>query len=376
MLSVKIHKSIAEISRIDWNALIEDNNPLLRHEFLHGMELHQCVGEKFGWLPCHIALYDDHQLVGAIPLYIKTNNYGEFVFDHSWADAYSRNGMDYYPKLVSAVPYTPAQGQRLLCQRQDRSAILPVLFKTLQELTHANDFSGFHFLFAADEDQDFLENHNLLIRHDCQYHWFNKNYQNFSEFLATLVSRKRKNIRKERQAVVNAGVTLRRLNGHTANSKDWQDFTLFYNRTFEEKWGMATFNQAFFEHVAKHLPDNILLVLADNADGQCIAGSLMYVSDNTLYGRHWGCTEQIDHLHFEACYYQGIEFCIEQGLSKFEPGAQGEHKIARGFIPVRTRSAHYLQQTPLYSPIADFCQRERRGVADYMQQLQAKIPFK
>ncbi len=339
------------------------------------METHNCVGEKFGWIPCHVAVYENEQLSAALPLYAKYNSYGEFVFDHSWADAYQRTGHAYFPKLVSAVPYTPARGQRLLCKPGDEKRMYPLITRYLQEFCEAKGLSGFHILFPQDNEIDILQSQECFLRHDCQYHWFNNNYADFSEFTAQLTSRKRKNIRRERQAVQNADVTLRRLNGHTASSRDWADFAVFYNRTFEEKWGMATFNLGFFEEIGRTLPDNVLLVLADK-DDHCIAGSLMYVSDTTLYGRHWGCIEQVDQLHFEACYYQGIEFCIEKGLQVFEPGAQGEHKIARGFVPVMTRSAHWLRSDHLQNPVKDFCRHEKQGVEQYMQQLEKKVPFK
>jgi len=375
MLDIQIHPKISAIPASQWNALVKDNNPLLKHEFLYAMELHECVGEKFGWEPCHIAIYDNAQLVAAMPLYFKYNNYGEFVFDHAWADAYSRSGMNYYPKLVSAVPYTPAHGQRMLLQPERQAELQQVLLNTLKTFCDKSS-SSFHILFADADQQDFFEQQGLLSRNDCQYHWFNRNYNDFDDFMQTLISRKRKNIRRERQAVIDAGVSIRQLNGHSASQKDWQDFTGFYNRTFEEKWGMATFNQPFFEHIASTLPDNILLVLADNAKGECIAGSLMYVSDTTLYGRHWGCIEQVDQLHFEACYYQGIEFCIKHHINKFEPGAQGEHKIARGFVPTLTRSAHYLTDQRWLPAIDDFCRQERSAVAEYIKQQQQKIPYR
>ena len=374
MFDVRIHRHIAEIPADQWNDLVKDNNPLVRHEFLHAMEKHDCVGEKFGWLPCHIGVYQQQGLVAAMPLYAKYNSYGEFVFDSSWADAYSRSGLQYYPKLVSAVPYTPAQGQRMLCKKGMESQCYPLLLKTVLSMLE-QQFSSFHCLFPEDQEQDFFEQQGLLVRHDCQYHWLNRAYQNFSDFTGQLVSRKRKNIRREREAVYKAGVSIRRLNGLTATDKDWDDFALFYNNTFEEKWGIATFNRSFFAEVGQRLPHNVLLVLAD-LDGECIAGSLMYVSDTTLYGRHWGCTQQVDQLHFEACYYQGIEFCIEQGLERFEPGAQGEHKVARGFVPTLTRSAHWLTDEAYRQPIAQFCAHERVGVAHYIEQLQNKIPYK
>ncbi|MEJ2214396.1 MAG: GNAT family N-acetyltransferase [Gammaproteobacteria bacterium] len=374
-MQIQIFSSIQQIPGDQWNSLVRDNNPLVRHEFLSAMETHGCVGEKFGWLPCHLAIFDNEQLVAAMPLYLKHNSYGEFVFDHSWADAYQRTGHAYFPKLVSAVPYTPARGQRLLCKAGDEKRCYPMVMEYLKEFCATRAISGFHVLFPEDKEIEVLQSQACMLRHDCQYHWFNNAYTDFAEFTAQMTSRKRKNIRRERQAVTNAEVTLRRLNGHTATVKDWSDFATFYNRTFEEKWGMATFNQGFFEEIGRTLPDNVLLVLADK-DERCIAGALMYVSDTTLYGRHWGCIEQVDQLHFETCYYQGIEFCIEQGLQVFEPGAQGEHKIARGFVPVMTRSAHWLLSDHLRNPITQFCHHEKQAVEDYMQQLEKKVPFK
>ncbi len=374
MTKIIIHQSISEIQPGPWNSFVKDNNPLVSHEFLYAMERHGCVGEKFGWLPCHIAVYDNDRLVAAMPLYEKTNSYGEFVFDHAWADAYQRSGLRYFPKLVSAVPYTPATGQRLLCGEGDEQTWYPVLLNTATEHCQKH-YSSFHCLFPDRNQQNFFSHSNLLMRHDCQYHWFNHGYEDFDDFLQKLSSRKRKNINKERQAVSDAGVSFRLLNGHTASERDWIDFTRFYNKTFSEKWGMATFNLGFFKEIGKKLPDNVLLVLADR-DGKCIAGSLMYVSDTTLYGRHWGSAEKVDQLHFETCYYQGIDYCIRNNIRCFEPGAQGEHKIARGFVPVITRSAHWLSSDVYREAIAHYCREEQLAIAEYVSQLQEKLPYK
>lgn len=374
MMQIKIHHSILDIPPRQWDRLVRHNNPLVSHEFLAAMERHGCVGEKFGWLPCHIAVYEQDELVAAMPLYEKTNSYGEFVFDHAWADAYQRSGMHYFPKLVSAVPYTPANGQRLLCADGEEETWFPVLLNTATELCQQG-FSSFHCLFPEKQQQDFFIQSDWLMRHDCQYHWFNQGYEDFDDFLEKLSSRKRKNIRKERQAVINANVSLRQLNGHTASEQDWIDFTRFYNKTFSEKWGMATFNLGFFKEIGKTLPDNVLLVMADR-EGECIAGALMYVSDTTLYGRHWGSIDKIDQLHFEACYYQGIDYCIRNNIHCFEPGAQGEHKIARGFIPVITKSAHWLSSDVYQDAITHYCQQEQLAVADYASQLKEKLPYK
>lgn len=366
---------MSEIPAGEWNGLVRDNNPLIRHEFLDAMERHGCVGERFGWLPRHIAVYRDGALVAAMPLYEKYNSYGEFVFDNAWADAYHRAGLAYFPKLVSAVPYTPASGQRLLALAGAETELFPVLLKSVLRLAERMGASSFHCLFPSTEGFEFLAGRGLLTRHDVQFHWHNHNYRDFDQFLATLVAKKRKNIRQERKRVADAGVTLRRLNGHTASATDWRQFTHFYNKTFSEKWGMATFNHGFFREVAERLPDRVLLVLADLA-GECIAGSLMYQSDTTLYGRHWGCDRRVDGLHFEACYYQGIEHCISQGLDCFEPGAQGEHKLSRGFVPTLTRSSHWIRDDGFREPIARYTEHEQAAIADYLEQLQPSIPYR
>ncbi len=374
-MQITIHDKIDEIPAAEWNSLVRYNQPFLKHGFLAAMEHHECVGLRFGWLPRHIAIYEEGQLVAAMPLYEKHNSYGEFVFDHAWADAYQRNGQPYFPKLVCSIPYTPATGQRLLCLEQRRDELLPILLKSALELTNQLDASGFHCLFPFQDEHQFMQQRGLLTRHDCQFHWLNEGYKDFDDFLNRLTAKKRKNIRQERRRVNESGVSLRCLNGHTANETDWRDFTRFYNQTFEEKWGIATFNFAFFLEVARQIPDQILLVLAD-LDDQCIAGSLMYHSDTTLYGRHWGATRQVDGLHFEACYYQGIQYCIERGLEIFEPGAQGEHKIARGFRPTLTRSSHWITDERFRSPISAHVLHEQAAIKDYMQQLEAKLPYR
>ena len=377
-MQINIHSKIEQIPAKDWNALVKDNNPFLRHEFLAALENHGCVSDTFGWRPCHISIQQDGELIGAMPLYSKTNSYGEFVFDHAWADAYQRNQIPYFPKLVSGIPYTPASGQRLLCRDENQELAFPLLIKTVQQFAQQQNYSSFHCLFPLSDEQDWMEaqhnEFNLLARQDCQFHWNNQNYPNFDAFLAKLDKKKRKNIRQERKRVTQQNIQLRQLNGHTASVKDWQDFARFYQQTFAEKHGHATLNQGFFQEVAQNLPDQVLLILADNEQGECIAGSLMFHSETTLYGRHWGCVEQVDKLHFEACYYQGIEFCIDNKLQVFEPGAQGEHKIARGFIPTLTRSSHWLNNSPFFDSIQQFTQHEKQGVAQYMQSL--KSPYK
>lgn len=367
---------MAELNQNAWNALVKDNNPFLRYEFLQALEEHNSVGEHFGWLPRHIAIYENDDLIAAMPVYEKYNSYGEFVFDNAWADAWQRVGLPYYPKLVVAVPYTPTMGQRLLVKHDDVAQLNRMLLDTLKALAEKRQASGVHILFPETKEQDWLQQQaGMFSRHDCQFHWRNQAYQCFDDFLSALTAKKRKNIRQERRRVVNAGVTFRVLDGHTATAKDWQEFSFFYQNTFDEKWGTATLNEAFFNAVAKALPEQIVLVMADQHD-ECIAGALMYRSDTALYGRYWGCSKHIDALHFEACYYQGIEYCIEQGLQRFEPGAQGEHKIARGFVPTQTRSSHWLAENPFQASIEQFVQHEKEATAQYVEDCMQHIPYR
>lgn len=393
-MQIKIHSEISQIPAKAWNLMVQDNNPFMRHEFLSALESHSCVGPEFGWIPCHIGIYIDDELQAAMPLYQKFNSYGEFVFDHAWADAYQRSGLSYFPKLVSATPYTPAIGQRMLSNAEQPEKHYELLMQTVAQFAADNKLSGYHCLFPRADQLDWLSQlslngSNVLLRHDVQFHWHNQGYRDFEDFLAKLTPKKRKNIRQERKRMEQSGVTLRILDGHTATPQDWKNFAYFYKTTFEEKWSTPTLNAGFFQEVAEKIPDQVLLVMAHfpsadfngeqnqqhSADehGECIAGSLMFRSDTRLYGRHWGCTHQVDKLHFEACYYQGIEYCIRNNLQVFEPGAQGEHKIARGFIPTETRSAHWLNNSPYQESIAQYVDHEQQAIREYRDQL--KSPY-
>lgn len=373
-LELKIHSKIDEIDASSWNEMVRGNDPFMQHEFLSALERHGCVSAKFGWFPCHIAAYADGELVGAMPLYKKTNSYGEFVFDNAWADAYQQAGMNYFPKLVNAIPYTPATGQRLLSMVGDEERIYLALLHAAQQHANETQASGLNCLFLLESEHNFLKQ-TMLTRETCQFHWQNNGYTCFDDFLVALIPKKRKNIRQERRRVRDRGVKLRLLHGDEATVEDWKNFAHFYQRLFNEKWGTPTLNEGFFAEVARVMPQQTVLVMAD-LDGECIAGSLMYRSDTTLYGRHWGCVEQVDALHFEACYYQGIEYCIEQGLQTFEPGAGGEHKIARGFMPTLTKSNHWLLNKHFDKEIKRFVQQESAGIHAYMLQQQKKSPYK
>ncbi|MGE4500141.1 MAG: GNAT family N-acetyltransferase [Hydrogenovibrio sp.] len=396
-LRLDVHNSLTEFSAeqaAQWDALVQDNNPFLKHGFLSALEAHGCVGEHFGWLPHHLTLThespDGDHIVAALPLYEKHNNYGEFVFDQAWEQAWNHVGLPYYPKLVSAVPYTPAQGQRFLIHPQPETIsyglfnaeqLQTLLFDGALALAEELNMSGVHWLFANPEQQAWLESHkrgykrdNEYFRHDCQFHWFNQEYQTFDDFLAQLKKKKRKNIRQERKAVAESAIQFRQLNGHTTTEDDWDNFSYFYQKTFIDKWSTPTLNLDFFKAIAQAIPEQVLLVLAD-LDGRCIAGALMFRSDTTLYGRHWGCIEEVKHLHFETCFYQGIDYAIENNIQTFEPGAGGEHKIARGFTPVKMRSTHWLTQNPFPAGLARFIEEEKHMIDDYAADCWAHSPY-
>jgi len=380
---IKIHSRITEVSADQWDSLVENNHPFLKHGFLNALEVHHCVSEKYGWIPHHIAIYDTQNLlVAAMPLYEKHNNYGEFVFDQAWEQAWNQIGLPYYPKLVSATPYTPALGQRFLVNPQlsdnEKTVLYELLFTHMTEFCDENSMSGAHVLFAKPNQQAWLadqNNPNCYIRHDCQFHWHNQNYQTFEDFLAQLKPKKRKNIRQERKAIQQTGITYRILNGHQASEQDWENFDFFYQKTFIEKWSTPTLNIGFFKSISETLADNIVLVLADNPNGECIAGALMFKSDTHLYGRHWGAAQEIKHLHFEACFYQGIEYAINHNLQIFEPGAGGEHKIARGFTPVAMQSTHWLGLNPFEQGIKQFIAQEKQAIDEYIKDCQQHSPY-
>jgi len=381
-LSVKIVESIAEISADQWNALITDNHPFTQHAFLLALEKHDCVGEKFGWLPKHIAIYQDQQLIAAMPCYEKHNNYGEFVFDQAWEQAWNQIGLPYYPKLVSATPYTPVMGQRLLVKPQlpetDKVYLQQLIYQSLTDFCDQQQMSGAHILFANYEQQNWLgqlQDQHLYKRLGYQFHWHNQNYTSFDDFLSRLKSKKRNNILRERQSFSEGKIQFRILNGHQATERDWSDFDHFYQKTFLEKWSTPTLNRAFFLEIGKTMPNHIVLVLAD-LDGDCIAGALMFKSDTHLYGRHWGTNKETRNLHFETCYYQGIKYAIENQLQVFEPGAGGEHKIARGFIPVEIESFHWLPLNPFGENLDKFIHQEEMAVRDYLKQCAAMSPYK
>lgn len=376
-MRITLTEHLSEIPAETWDRLVgPGGNPFLRYAFLCGLEQHGCVGEVWGWLPHHLLAWEGEQLVGAVPLYLKTNSYGELVFDWSWADAWQRAGGRYYPKLVSAVPYTPATGPRLLSAPEaDASAVRRALANGALDLARELGVSSLHWLFPDAEQTAELEAQGLYRRMGVQFHWHNAGYRDFDDFLDRFTAQKRKKLKRERRRVQEAGIIVETFSGYTATADHWRLFGEFYRDPFERYGGYATLNESFFRHVAEHMPENVVLVMARDGDRH-VAGALSFRSGDTLYGRHWGCLADYDSLHFEACYYTGIEYCIREGLARFEPGAQGEHKVARGFEPTATWSAHWLADSGLAKAVQRFVQQERELLEDTMQELTGHLPFK
>ncbi len=377
MYQLRVHSSIDQFTDAEWNRLAGDDLPHLRHEFLAAMERHGCVGERFGWLPRHLGLYDQtDQLVAAAPCYLKFNSYGEFVFDWAWADAYRRAGQDYYPKLVIASPYTPATGQRVLTGAvANRAELVAALAKGSVEVAKQLGVSGVHWLFSSEEETAWMRSEGLMPRLGCQFHWQNHDYADFDALLASFSAEKRKKIKRERRRVTEAGVNIRRVPGSEASPQEWTIFHRLYEDTFDKRGGIPTLSLPFFREIGASMGDNTLLVLAEHG-GEIVAAAFCLVGARTLYGRHWGCSKEFHSLHFEACYYQGLEHCIAQGLSRFEPGAQGEHKVARGFLPTPTWSAHWIAEPGFRVPIGKFLEHEIDAVEEYIAEMNERSPYR
>ena len=374
-MQIEIHDSIANLDSRAWDRLAGARFPFISHEFLALAERCGSVSPVTGWSPRHIAIYDSGgALVAAMPLYAKTHSWGEFVFDWSWAEAYHRAGVEYYPKLVSAVPFTPAPSSRLLTLNNDPELRAELLQQAIQ-LAGDADYSSLHVLFPDPDELDSIRSAGLKLRKDCQFHWHNRDYRTFDEFLETFSSAKRKKAKRDRSHVAEEGVTFRWLNGHSLDESLWRDIYELITITFMKRGSMPYYNLEFFAEVSKALPDNILVVLAEKAN-EPIATAVFYRGADALYGRYWGCNTDINALHFETCYYQGIDFCIRNGVKRFEPGTQGEHKISRGFTPVTTWSAHWLARPEFFSAIGQYLDHEQGHIDRYIDLVNEHSPFK
>ncbi|KWH22970.1 GNAT family N-acetyltransferase [Burkholderia multivorans] len=377
-----ILSSPAEVAADEWNALLARDaqpTPFLRHEFLDALHVARCAVDETGWSPHFVTLTDARtgRLAAAAPVYAKQHSYGEYVFDWAWADAYQRNGLSYYPKLLCAVPFTPVQGTRLLAVDDDARRRLAA---TLLAFAEQSDASSLHVLFPTGDEARLLESMGMMLREGVQFHWINDGYRHFDDFLATLEQKKRKNIRAERRKVHDAGVTFRRLTGERITDADWRFFTRCYRQTYREHYSSPYLNLDFFRAIGATMPENLLLVIAE-VDGQPIASALAVYrrgehGGGTLYGRYWGAIEHVPCLHFETAYYQLLEFCIEAGLDTFEGGAQGEHKLARGFLPTVTHSAHWLAHPAFADAVAHFLERETEHIHAYVDELREHDPFR
>lgn len=375
-MEVTVNDSIAGVAPGDWNALAGSRYPFLRHEFLHAAETSGSVSPDAGWTPRHLTIRGPrHGLRAAMPLYEKSHSWGEFVFDWAWARAYEQAGLDYYPKLVSAVPFTPAPSRRLLLADPGDHEAASGLITAAIQLADETGCSSFHVLFPQPAELDLLRDAGLHVRKDCQFHWHNAGYRSFDEFLETFSSAKRKKARRDRRRVSEAGIRFRRLTGHELTRDTWDVAYRLISMTFMRRGSLPYFSLGFFNDIGRALPDNILVVLAEKDDAP-VAAAVFFVGDDVLYGRYWGSDGHYDALHFETCYHQGIEFCIERGLSLFEPGTQGEHKISRGFVPEQTWSAHWLAHPEFFSAIGDYLEQERRHVERYMDAVDAHSPYK
>ncbi len=379
MPAARIHGALSGIPAAQWDALHDGRNPFVAHAFLEGMERHGVVAARHGWTPRHLALWEGDTLVAAAPAYLKANSHGEFVFDHAWAHAYARYGREYFPKWLCAVPYSPVTGPRLLARDPHLRAALLDAFRGIAGGGTAppDGLSSVHVNFhEAVEDAAFDD--AWLARTDVQYHWRNRaGWRDFEAFLAAMDHKHRKNIRSERRRVAAAGVRFRVVHGDEASAGDLAAMHDFYLATFAEHGNRPTLTLPFLQHLAEAMPRQLVLVLAERG-GRAIAGALCLRGGDTLYGRYWGADpgERVPGLHFETCYYQGIEYCLREGLACFEPGAQGEHKLARGFLPALVRSRHWIADPAFAGALAPWCAEERREVEGWAAALAAHSPFR
>jgi len=380
-ISIRAIDRISQISAEQWDAcaLAADGtgNPFVQHAFLHALEESRSVGHRSGWQPHHlVAEASDGTLLGALPLYVKSHSQGEYVFDHGWARAYEHAGGRYYPKLQVSVPFTPAPGPRLLVQSGEHAdAVADGLAEALIEVCSRNRLSSVHVTFCGERECALLERHGFLHRLGMQYHWHNHDYKTFDEFLAALSSRKRKAIRKERQSVQRDGLVLEALTGADIKSRHWDAFFAFYMDTGSRKWGSPYLTRSFFDLLGATMADRVVLIIA-SSENKMVGGALNLRSDDALFGRNWGCNESYSFLHFEACYYQAIDFAIRNGLKRVEAGAQGEHKIQRGYLPVVTHSMHWIRDDGLREPVDRFLRQERAAMQQEAVALMQLSPFR
>ena len=370
-MKLKIIENLSDIPAEQWDALAE-NNPFLKHAYLNALQQTSCASPQTGWQAQFITLWEDELLVGGMPLYYKSHSYGEFVFDWAWAEAYQRHGLRYYPKLVCSVPFTPATGPRLLAKSPEVRA---QLVSAALQLAKETDTSSLHLLFPYESQAQEMQQQGLMLRRGVQLHWRNNGYADFEDYLTSMRRDKRKKINQERRKVSDAGITFKHVRGEDISEEQWAFFVRCYEHTHVQYNSPQPLNLAFFQQIGKTMPQHILLIIALR-EGNPIAGAINFYNHDTLFGRSWGAIEHHPGLHFEACYYQAISFCIDNKINLFEGGAQGEHKLARGFLPSTTWSAHWLAHPQFSKAVEEFLERESGGVEQYMDELNDSSPFK
>lgn len=376
-MTTRVLDAIDGVPPAQWNALVPAGNPFVRHEFLSTLESTGCACEETGWLPQHLLLADAAgRLIGAVPLYLKSHSWGEFVFDWSWARAYMQAGLEYYPKLVSMTPFTPATGPRLLVAPDaDAHAVRKQLIAALLSHARQQSCSSTHVLFATEAERDALTAEGFICRKDCQFHWHNRGYSSFEDFLAGFRSEKRKKAQRERRRIRESGIQYRTLHGGDMDARLWDTVFEFSARTFAQHGHEHYLSADFFKVISRQLPESVMVKLAV-LDDEPIAAAIFFRSSDTLYGRYWGAAGNFDSLHFETCYYQGIDYCIEHGIRHFEPGTQGEHKVARGFEPATTWSAHWIADSRFRRALDDYLAQERGAVDEYAASVEQHVPFR
>lgn len=377
---IHIGLSMQDIDAEQWDSLVNGQSPFLSYAFLQALEQSGSVQADTGWQPCHLVVTDknsgDNRLLAAMPLYIKQHSYGEYVFDWGWADAYQRHGRSYYPKLLTAIPFTPSQSPRMLVgEGETVEHWLPLIKQAVLRYAGQSGASSWHVLFPDHDNAAALRQTDMVRRQACQFHWRNKGYENFDDFLATFSSRKRKNLRKERADVTAQGIQFQCLEGGEISENIWDIFYRYYQSTYQMRGQQGYLTREFFRLINNSMPQNLFLVMASREDA-FVAGALFFKGADTLFGRYWGAEQDYDKLHFETCYYQGIEYCIKHNLSLFDAGAQGEHKLRRGFEPVITHSFHWIKDPAFRAAIADFCQQEMAHVAAYQSAAREQLPYR
>ena len=375
-MRVSVHKSIDELNAREWNALGGDRNPFLRHEFFAALEHTGCIGIQTGWDPCYFTLRDSQGLAAAVPAFRKAHSYGEFVFDFAWAQAYSRFGSRYYPKLTVAVPFTPATGPRLLVRADlDRSTVARRLLADIEAYTSSHGLSSVHALFLDGSAHLACQQAGWLIRRDCQFHWTNHGYATFDAYLQTFTADKRKKAKRERRRVAEAGIVFETRVGAQLDERTLDCVYAFHRDTFLRHGHEPYLTRAFFSEAARTMGESLMVKLAMHG-GKPVAAAIFFWSKEALFGRYWGAAADYNSLHFEACYHQGIEFCIEHQVARFEPGTQGEHKVSRGFEPTLTWSAHFIANRRFRAAIEDYLEREGASIDAYAEEVQAHVPYK